>query len=218
MYAYLVEDDPLVLASLKATLETRCEVRSFACAESFLTSLAPSSPGVALIDIGLPGMNGQALHAQLVASAAPVAVIFLTGRREVLEAVEAMRRGAVDFLCKPVRRSELLAAFDRAAVALARLVQTQNCQTKLARLTDRELEVLRRLATGAPSKCIAHHLGISARTVEMHRARISAKLGVPTTAAIALACEAGLIHFTMTAAGAPPALRDAVTLAQARLR
>ncbi|MFN3352166.1 MAG: response regulator transcription factor [Brevundimonas sp.] len=202
MYAYLVEDDPLVLASLKATFEARCEVRAFTSAESFLTSLEVSSPGVVVIDIGLPGMDGQTLHARLVETGAPVAVIFLTGRGEVRQAVDAMRRGAVDFLCKPVRRAELLAAFDRAVVALARLIETRDCRTRLARLTERELEILRNLATGAPSKCIAHELGISARTVEMHRARICAKLGVPTAAAVALACEVGLVHFAMTAASA----------------
>jgi FixJ family two-component response regulator len=193
MYAYLVDDDPLVLASLAATLGGRFEVQTFPAAEDFLGALDHLAPGVILVDLAMPGMDGSTLHSELLARDAPMTVVFLTGAGGVTEAVDAMRRGAVDFLCKPIRRAELLASMERAVDRQTRLMATRRRRTDVARLTERERQVLQGLAAGAPSKIIAHHLGISSRTVEMHRARICDKLRAPTMGAIAIACEAGLI-------------------------
>lgn len=193
MYVYLVDDDPLVLASLRATLADRYETHTFQSAEAFLAVLDELPPGVALIDMALPGMDGFALHDELSRRHAPVSIVFLTGRGNVPLAVDAMRRGAVDFLCKPIRRADLLSALDRAAERQAALIDNRRRTDAISRLTDRERQVLQNLATGAPSKVIAHRLGISARTVEMHRAHICEKLGVPTAAAVALGCAAGLV-------------------------
>ena len=192
MYVYLVDDDSLVLSSLRATLADRYETQAFGSAEAFLAAIATLAPGVALIDVGLPGMDGAALHAELSARNALVAVVFLTGQNSVPLAVDAMRRGAVDFLCKPMRRAALYGALDRAAERLAAQIEDRRRADALSRLSDRERQVLQNLATGAPSKVIAHRLGISARTVEMHRAHICEKLGMPTAAAVALACMGGL--------------------------
>lgn len=193
MYVYLVDDDPLVLASLQATLAGRYETRVFETGEALLAVVDALPPGVALIDMKLPGMDGAALHAELSNRQAPVAVLFLTGQGNVPLAVDAMRRGAVDFLSKPLRRADLLSALGRAADRLNVLLEKRRRAGVISRLSDREREVLRNLATGAPSKVIAHRLGISPRTVEMHRAHICEKLGVPTAAAIALGCAAGLV-------------------------
>lgn len=196
MYVYLVDDDPLVLASLQATLGERYETRTFHTAEALLAVVDDLPPGVALIDMALPGMDGAALHAELSERQILVEVVFLTGQGNVPLAVEAMRRGAVDFLCKPLRRADLLAVLDQAAERLTALLDKRRRTEAISRLSERERQVLQNLATGAPSKVIAHTLGISARTVEMHRAHICDKLGMPTAAAIALGCEAGLVRFS----------------------
>ena len=196
MYAYLVDDDPLVLASLQATLAGRYETRTFQTAEALLAVADDLPPGIALIDMALPGMDGSSLHAELCDRETPVEVLFLTGQASIPLAVDAMRRGAVDFLCKPIRRADLLAALDRAAERLTALLNKRRRTQVISRLSERERQVLQNLATGAPSKVIAHRLGISARTVEMHRAHICDKLGMPTAAAIALGCEAGLVEFS----------------------
>ncbi|WGM30703.1 response regulator [Brevundimonas sp. NIBR11] len=203
MYVYLVDDDPLVLASLQATLGGRFETRTFQTAEALLAVADDLAPGVALIDMALPGMDGSALHAKLCTRAIPVEVVFLTGQASIPLAVEAMRRGAVDFLSKPIRRADLVASLDRAVERLTALLEKRRRTEAISRLSDRERQVLQNLATGAPSKVIAHRLGISARTVEMHRAHICDKLGMPTTAAIALGCEAGLVGFSDTAGQVP---------------
>ncbi|RZJ42834.1 MAG: response regulator transcription factor, partial [Brevundimonas sp.] len=183
MFVYLVDDDPLVLASLQATLAERYETRAFHTAEALLAVVNDLPPGVALIDMALPGMDGAALHAELSDRQSAVEVVFLTGQGNVPLAVEAMRRGAVDFLCKPIRRADLLAVLDRAVERLADLLEKRRRTQAISRLSERERQVLQNLATGAPSKVIAHKLGISARTVEMHRAHICDKLGMPTAAA-----------------------------------
>jgi two-component system, LuxR family, response regulator FixJ len=193
MYVYPVDDDPLVLSSLGAALADRYETQAFGSAETFLAAVATLPPGVALIDVGLPGMDGAALQAELSARDALVTVVFLTGQNSVPLAVDAMRRGAVDFLCKPMRRAALYRALDRAVERLDGQIEDRRRADALSRLSDRERQVLQNLATGAPSKVIAHRLGISARTVEMHRAHICEKLGVPTAAAVALGCLGGLI-------------------------
>ncbi|MBU1326091.1 MAG: response regulator [Alphaproteobacteria bacterium] len=193
MYVYLVDDDPLVLASLQATLAGRYETRAFETAEALLAVIDALPPGVALIDMALPGMDGAALQAELTDRQVAMVIVFLTGQGNIALAVDAMRRGAVDFLCKPLRRADLLTALDRATDQLSDLLDQRRRTGAISRLSDREREVLRNLATGAPSKVIAHRLGISSRTVEMHRAHICEKLGVPTAAAIALGCAAGLV-------------------------
>ena len=154
--------------------------------------------------MALPGMDGGALQKELLDRETPVVVVFLTGRGSVPDAVDAMRLGAVDFLCKPIRRVALLTALETATERLAGLMDRRRRTSPISRLSEREREVLQNLATGAPSKVIAHRLGISARTVEMHRAHICEKLGVPTAAAIALGCEAGLIR--ISGKGAEPRL------------
>lgn len=193
MYPYLVEDDPLVRSSLAATLSGHYDVRAFDTAEALLAVIDDSPPGVALIDVALPGMDGAELQAELGRKNAPLAVVFLTGQGNVPLAVDAMRRGAVDFLCKPIRRADLFSALDRAVERLTVLLERRRSSDAISRLSERERQVLQNLATGAPSKVIAHRLGISARTVEMHRAHICGKLGLPTAAAVALGCAAGLV-------------------------
>ena len=194
MYVYIVDDDPLVLASLHATLAGRYELQTYDSAEAFLADIEGLTPGIVLADMGLPGMDGSTLHKELATRGLPLVVVFLTGQGDVPDAVDAMRRGAVDFLCKPVRRTALFSALERASERLGTVLDERRRGDAISQLSAREREVLQSLASGAPSKVIAHRLGISPRTVEMHRARICEKLGVPTAAAIAIGCEAGLIR------------------------
>lgn len=191
MNVYIVDDDLNLLASIKATLSARFDVQAFHDGASFLLALDSLAPGVALLDLAMPGMDGVAVHTALIDREAPIAVVFLTGRGGISEAVDAMRRGAADFLSKPIRRADLLTAVQGAGERLERLLREQRNRRSLARLSERERQVLQGLAMGSLSKVIAHELGISLRTVEMHRARICEKLGVSTTAAVAMASEAG---------------------------
>lgn len=196
MKVYIVDDEPLVLASLQATLAGLYETQTYDSAEALLADLEGLTPGVVLADMGLPGMDGGALREALSERGAPMVIVFLTGRGDVPDAVEAMRRGAVDFLCKPLRRTALLSALERAGERLAVVLDERRRGAAVSQLSGREREVLQSLASGAPSKVIAHRLGISPRTVEMHRASICEKLGVPTAGAIAIGCEAGLIRLS----------------------
>lgn len=172
----------------------RYDVHAFDDGDAFLGALDDLAPGVALLDLAMPGIDGTALHTTLLERQAPLAVVFLTGCGGVPDAVAAMRRGAVDFLTKPIRRADLFAAVERGEQRLGRLLREQNCRLSLASLSLRERQVLKGLASGALSKVIAHELGISLRTVEMHRARICEKLGANTTAAVAMAGEAGFFQ------------------------
>lgn len=194
MFAYLIDDDSLVLASLRAALVGRYEVQTFQSAQSFLSDLSHLPPGVALLDLAMPEMTGGQLHEELLSRDAPIAVVFLTGTGGVPEAVEAMRRGAVDFLNKPISRTGLLEAMQRAGQRLTGLLEDRLVRSVVSTLTERELQVLEGLAKGLSSKVLAHQLAISVRTVEMHRARLCDKLGVPTTAAVAIASRAGLFR------------------------
>lgn len=194
MEIYIVEDDPAIHAMLRLLLPGDAHARSFLAPEPFLESLDGLAPGVVLLDLGLPGMDGHAVHQQIVTSGRDMAVVFLTGSGAAADAVEALHRGAADYLCKPFRRAQLSSALERAGKRLNVLLEERERQARserLSTLTDREAEVLQALAAGKPSKVIAHELGISVRTVEMHRAHICDKLQTNTVGALRYAFDAG---------------------------
>jgi RNA polymerase sigma factor (sigma-70 family) len=120
------------------------------------------------------GMNGLALQDELARRGAALPIIFLTARGDIPTTVQAMKAGAADFLTKPVEGKLLL---ERVQAALARSHEAHNERKRLATLTDREREILRLAIAGHPNKEIARRLGISHRTVEVHRSRILAKTG-----------------------------------------
>jgi len=184
---FIVEDDPSVRDALGLLLGLQgYAVAIFGDAESFLAARKADWRGCALIDIRMPGMDGLALQRQLRDSGSDMPVIIMTGHGDVDSARDAFRSQAVDFLEKPIDQTKLFAAIEE---ALTRQVSTHESETRqndfsrlVATLTPREKEVMELVVGGRHNREIAELLGISARTVEVHKARMMAKLqvaGVP---------------------------------------
>lgn len=196
MWVYIVDDDHAIHASIRLTLERHgIASQSFLSGAAFLDAASELPIGCALLDVRMPDMDGLALQARMQAAGLPHPVVLLTGYGHVPDAVQAMRDGAIDFLQKPFRQAALLAALDRAfALAKHRLEESGRLRI-LDLLTKREREVVNGLARGHQSKIIAYELGISIRTVEMHRANIMEKLGAKSIGPILLmAQDAGMLH------------------------
>lgn len=184
---WLVDDDPGVLRALQRLLHAEgFETRAFPDADTFLAAHDMTLTGCAVIDLGLPDLDGLVLQQRLTAERRTCPVIFLTGQGSIPAAVEAMRAGAMDFLSKPVEAAVLLAAIQ---VALARDAETRaregadaQLRARLASLTPREREVLAEVVTGRLNKQIADRLGAAEKTVKVHRGRVMRKMGVRSVA------------------------------------
>ncbi len=197
MQIYIVDDDTAFAQSLALILgDQGHETRSFATATAFLAVASGLPRGCVLLDLRLPDIHGLDVQLQLSGVAEHV-VVLLTGYGEVSDAVAAMKAGALDFLPKPFRRQALDDVLARAAGRLAALEQKALQRESVgdaAKLTKREIEVLSSLATGQSSKVVAHELGLSVRTIDMHRGRIMRKLQVSNiSSALLVAREAGLV-------------------------
>jgi FixJ family two-component response regulator len=184
---FIVDDDDAVGDALMLLMKSvRQPALRFRGAQEFLDSYAPATPGCLLLDIRMPGMSGIELQKEMARRDIRLPVIFMTGHGDVPMAVGAMREGAVDFLQKPFRDEELLASVNRALARdrgqQAALRLREDRQNQLAKLTTRELEIARRVADGRANKFIAAELGISSRTVELHRAHVMEKLGLKSVA------------------------------------
>lgn len=178
---YVVDDDAAVLRSLTMLLRAHGhEVVPCASATAFLQVFDPERQACLLLDLRMPGMSGSELQSHLVAEGYRIPVIVLTAHGDVPIAVRAMKQGAIDFIEKPADEEHLLAAIGEARAVLAnrprRTVRPEIVAERLARLTAREREVLDHLVLGRLNKEIAQDLGISQRTVEIHRARIREKM------------------------------------------
>ncbi len=177
---YIVDDDEPVRDSIGLLLDTvDIEHQSFPDAQSFLEAYDPEQPATLVLDIRMPGISGLELQEKLLEMQAPIPIIFITGHGDIPMAVEAMRRGAVDFIRKPFRDQELLDRINE-ALTLGETQQAQhaslaNAQRRLDALTPREHEVFERVASGQANKVIAIELGISERTVEIHRSQVMRK-------------------------------------------
>jgi two-component system, LuxR family, response regulator FixJ len=184
---FIVDDDEAVRASLRLLLKSvGIAAQAFGSAQEFLGGHDASKPGCLLLDIRMPGMSGMELQQHLNMRGAIIPVLFITGHGDVPMAVEAMKNGAFDFLQKPFRDQELI---DRVQRALAKdgenrvaLSQHSKVRARLDSLTSREREVLGLMIQGKPNKIMAADLGISQRTVEIHRARVMEKLAVSSLA------------------------------------
>lgn len=178
---FIIDDDPAVRESLALLLEDEdfC-VNAFPSAEAFLAGLDSVPPrSCAIVDIRMPGMDGMQLQRELGSRQRLLPLIFLTGHGDIPTSVRAVKAGAVDFLVKPVGATALLASI-RAAVSEGerqyRLAEENECAaSRLAALTERELDVMKLLVSGLANKEIARRLGISHRTVEIHKARVMQK-------------------------------------------
>lgn len=180
---FIVEDDQSVRDALGLLLGMDGHpVTLFADAESFLKAYRPDWCGCLLIDIRMPGMNGLALQKRLLETGCKIPVIVMTAHGDVESSREAFRAHAVDFLEKPIDHAKLMKAIDEAFVvqAATTTTETRNADSRLllARLTPREREVMELVVVGRHNKEMAEALGISVRTVEVHKARIMTKLGV----------------------------------------
>jgi two-component system, LuxR family, response regulator FixJ len=178
---YIVDDDRSARDSLCALLSAHgFETVSFSSGEEFIEKLEPEAALCAFIDLRMPGLGGIELQKLLAAKGIAVPVIILTAYGDVPLAVEAMKRRAIDFIEKPGSEAQLLSAIEAAANALANRPQpgvpANVVSERIARLTGREKEVLDHLILGMTNKHIADELGISQRTVEIHRARIREKM------------------------------------------
>ena len=195
---YVIDDDRDVRRSLSFLLGA-AEIRShpFGSGSDFLEALPDLEPGCVLLDLRMPQIDGFAVMAELEARNVDWPVIVMTGHGEVPLAVRAMKLGAVDFIEKPFSEQALLACFEQAFALLRDRQRTgvrrREAHKRAALLTAREREVLQSLLAGQSNKEIALALGISLRTVEMHRGNMMDRLGASSLAeALTLAMEAGL--------------------------
>jgi two-component system response regulator FixJ len=162
---YILDDDVAVLRSLERLLSSASfEPIAFDNPDAFLAAAKTFKTGCVLLDVRLPGMSGLDVQTQLLKMRTDLAVIVVTGQGDIQTAVRAMKAGATDFLEKPYSDHALLGSIEMAFGK--------------GTFSDREREVLEGLLTGRPNKLIAYHLGISVRTVEVHRARMMERLGV----------------------------------------
>jgi FixJ family two-component response regulator len=184
---YVVDDDEGIREGLSLLLETTGQlVKSYSNASDFLDEYVNTMRGCLILDIRMPRMTGLDLQKKLNEFGATIPIIFITGHGDIPMAVEAMRQGALDFIRKPFREQDLLDRINQALLIDAgRNKQAHDRGVilgKLALLSERERQILERVAKGEMNKVIAHKLGISERTVEVHRSQVMRKLEVKTLA------------------------------------
>ncbi|WP_036285760.1 response regulator FixJ [Methylocystis sp. ATCC 49242] len=186
---HLIDDDAAMRDAVGLLLSTEgFSVHTYPSAPAFLKAVATNREGCVITDVRMPEMSGIELIARMKEDRIAMPVIVLTAHAHVPLAVEAMKLGAVDLLEKPFEDHALLAAVDaafaRRSMEQSRSRETQATKDRLASLTKRENEILAGLLKGQSNKVIAHELGISIRTTEVHRANIMAKMQAGNLAAL----------------------------------
>jgi two-component system response regulator FixJ len=184
---FVVDDDDAVRNSLKLLLKSvGLAAQTHGSAQEFLATYDAQQPGCLVLDVRMPGMSGLEMQQELNMRGATIPVIFITGHGDIPMAVEAMQHGAFDFLQKPFRDQELLDRVNRALTRDAeKRTQLRHKDIILERLTTlspREREVLDLVTRGKPNKIVAADLGVSQRTVEIHRARVMEKMDATSLA------------------------------------
>ena len=192
---FIVDDDHAVRDALGLIMETAgLAYQAFESAEQFLQTYCPGQPGCLLLDVNLPGLNGHELQTELIRRNIHLPIIFLTAYGDIPMTVRAIKAGAVDFLTKPVPRKLLLerieAVLQNEAMAHEQAIAKEAQCSRLNTLTARELEILPLVLAGHPNKVIAKHLGVSYRTIEIHRIRILKKTGTTNLLELANLCQA----------------------------
>lgn len=178
---FIVDDDQAVARSLRWLIETvRLRVETFASAQAFLDGYDTSKPGCLVLDVRMPGLSGLELQERLTAQKINIPIIFITGHGDVQMAVRAVKSGAFDFIEKPFNDQDLLDRIQKAIVfdreQRGKEVQRGQLRMLFANLTPREREVLDLVVEGMSNKAIANSLGLSAKTVEVHRAKMMEKM------------------------------------------
>ena len=194
---HVVDDDAAVRRALVRLLRSEgLEAATYETAQAVLNAAPSLSSGCILLDLQMPGMDGLELLGRLGELGIELPVIVVTGHGDVPTAVRAMKAGAVDFIEKPIDETQLFAAIDAALAEKKFAVRDRvvaGATERMALLSPRERQVLEAIAVGRPSKLIAYDLGISVRTVEVHRAHMLDRLGVRNMAeAIRIAVMATL--------------------------
>lgn len=184
---FVVDDDDAVRGSLRMLLDSVGLTSAlFPSAAAFLAEVSSEQGGCVLLDIRMPGMSGLELFEQMCAKGMRLPVIFITGHGDVPMAVRAIKKGAFDFLQKPFNDQDLL---DRVQAALREDIARRNTNVERQslcdrrdKLTPREREIMERVVAGQANKVIAIDLGLSERTVELHRAHVMEKMEVRSLA------------------------------------
>ena len=184
---HVVDDDDAVRSSLRLLLKSvGLPTIAHASAHEFLAAWDGDQPGCLVLDVRMPGMSGIELQAELNQRGAIIPVIFISGHGDIPMAVEAIQHGAFDFLQKPFRDQDLIDRVQRALASDAEhrqlLQQRETLRQRFDLLTPREQEVLQLVTQGKANKVMAGDLGISQRTVEIHRARVMEKMGAQSLA------------------------------------
>ena len=180
---HLVDDDEAIRRSVGFMLKTSgFHVRAYESGVELMKAAPHLEPGCILLDIRMPGMDGLEVQKALRDTGVVLPVIIMTGHGDVSLAVQAMKAGAIDFIEKPFEKAVVLSAIEHGVERLSRTADSRDraddAAVRLQALTPRERDVLDGLAKGLPNKTIAYDLGISPRTVEIHRANLMSKLKV----------------------------------------
>ena len=198
--AYIVDDDEAIRTLWRWLMESNgIAVQTFATAAEFITAYREGGLACLVLDVRLPGMSGLELQEYLKREGIEIPIVFVSGHGDVPTAVSAIKGGAVDFIQKPFSYREVLAiirrAFERDAESRDRRARQFQVAERLAALTERERDVLRRIIAGRANKVIADQLAISVKTVEFHRARVMEKMQAGSVAELvqlALGAAAGV--------------------------
>ena len=184
---FVVDDQLSVRRAIERLLRSAgLAVATYASAEAFLAAFDPDQPGCAVLDLSMPGLSGLDVQDALTARGEALPIVFLTGHAAVPDGVQAMKRGAVDFLTKPVDDKTLVdtvrVALERDSLERRRRLLVADIRNRLATLTPRECEVLHHVLSGKLNKQTAFDLGTVEKTIKVHRARIMEKLQVRSVA------------------------------------
>ena len=184
---YAVDDEPATLKAIARLLRAAgWSVAAFGSPREFLEKLDPAAPGCLVLDLSMPEMTGLEVQQALDERRCALPIVFLTGRADVPTSVKAMKRGAADFLTKPVDEKDLLAAVrapSRRTPPRGRTARRSPRSRRGSRaLTPREREVLEHVISGKLNKQIAADLGTAEKTIKVHRGRVMAKLGAASVA------------------------------------
>ena len=187
---HVVDDDEALRDSMTWMLEgNNYKVATYDSADAFLRVISPVMVGCVVLDVRMPGMSGLELQQALIARGCHLPIVFITGHGDVELAVQAMKRGAFDFLEKPFKDQRLLdvvsAALRQREADLVSSERAQQAGDRLARLSPREAEVARLVAQGLPNKLVARELDISEKTVHIHRQHVMEKAEVGSAAELA---------------------------------